>query len=143
MKTIILLAGLVALIVLISGCTQPPNGNIPVPTEEQMRQELEKANYCSVKGDCARARCAYPLGCPLVNQAEKERINTLLKAYVESKPVWRDYVTLPGVIYCEDEKCIERVATQLGDACEEDSHCQIISCGQYRGICRENKCACP
>ena len=51
-------------------------------SEDYIRNEIEKANYCKVKDDCVLAGSKCPFGCHiLVNENEKER-----KFFQTSKP---------------------------------------------------------
>ena len=124
MKKAIFLAGLIALAVVLSGCTQAgpetvykyvcPDGKMadsPVLckavecvdcdqycedycagiepdgllTAQVVQSEMELANYCTVKDDCAETSTKCPIGCyNMVNVAELERINDLVKEFKQT-----------------------------------------------------------
>ncbi|OGJ52189.1 hypothetical protein A2335_03215 [Candidatus Peregrinibacteria bacterium RIFOXYB2_FULL_32_7] len=69
-----------------------------------IRTEIEKANYCEVKEDCARVTQKCPFGCnEYVNKDEKERIDELVNNF-ESDCVYR--CAFYEELECKDNKCV-------------------------------------
>lgn len=55
------------------------------PTVEFIKNEIETANYCETKEDCAETNTKCPIGCyNIVNTAELDRINGLIKDYKQT-----------------------------------------------------------
>ena len=124
MKRVIFLAGLIALVVLLSGCTQsqpetvykyvcPDATMVDSPalcrtvecvdcdqycddycagivetnglTVDGVLAEMDAANYCTVKDDCAETETKCPIGCyNIVNVGELERINGLVDDFKQT-----------------------------------------------------------
>lgn len=67
--------------------------------KEAILSEIEDANYCETKADCAQAHSKCPFGCYVfVNNSEVDRIQSLIDSY-ESNCVY-------GCIQLEDYDCI-------------------------------------
>ncbi|MGM5488633.1 MAG: hypothetical protein ACQESG_06810 [Nanobdellota archaeon] len=61
-----------ALLLILWGCT----------TDDQVREEIETANYCETTDECVNLGSHCPFGCyVLVNEAESDRIQGLLDSY--------------------------------------------------------------
>lgn len=55
-------------------------------TEQQIKSEIEKANYCITSEDCAPISYACPFDCNVfVNQKESARISTMLYSFVPTE----------------------------------------------------------
>ncbi|USN45006.1 MAG: hypothetical protein H6502_02995 [Candidatus Woesearchaeota archaeon] len=75
----------------------------PVREEAFIREEINKANYCSVDTDCVDVGGKCPFGCYVyVNEAEVERISELITAFDESCVY--GCVFCPSVV-CENNAC--------------------------------------
>lgn len=148
MKTSILLIALIALIVLFSGCV-----------EQNIDNRIEQANYCTAKEECVNlwknvpAQCAGALSSirspPLVNKERQEEIVGLL--YTFCIPFMADTGSVrvpmdwahPGVIKCEQGKCVSYLPEKVGDECENTKQCVLVTCsGSPRSICDQNNCIC-
>lgn len=129
---------LLAVLIVLCGCPQPG------PSQEYVAEQLEQANYCSVKDDCVKTNCVFPFGCALVNQAEVERINALLSDFVGSQHLSETlFVGIPGVVQCTHGKCVEKIPEAVGDECENDAQCSAVGCSSGFSFCVGSKCACP
>ncbi len=52
------------------------------PVEASIKNEIEKAGYCTSKEDCVKVLLKCPLTCStFVNRKEAERINAMIKGY--------------------------------------------------------------
>ena len=50
--------------------------------EDNIKKEIEKANFCTTKDDCGQVNSQCPFGCYVfVNKNEVDRINDLLNSY--------------------------------------------------------------
>ena len=79
------------LLIVLVGCT---------PKAESIQNEIDAANYCTVKEDCAYVGSQCPFGCYIyVNSAEADRIKGMLDSY-ESKCAY-------GCIACSDFDCVD------------------------------------
>lgn len=98
MKAKFFLMCMIALAVLFSGCL----------SEDYVNYRIEKANYCSVKDDCASIVGLCPFDCHVVvNKEEKEEILELMidyKRYMRKECVYS--CAAPGPVYCENSKCV-------------------------------------
>jgi hypothetical protein len=74
------------------------------PTEQEIAQGIDDANYCSVAGDCADLGAWCPFDCPLlVNAAEGDGIIVLLNEYdSHCEFTCSSY----GAIECQAGKCV-------------------------------------
>lgn len=55
------------------------------PSEEEIRDEIEAANYCSRAEDCVDVGGVCPFGCQIpVNEAEADHIRDLLEEWEEA-----------------------------------------------------------
>ena len=72
---VILFSILISIILFLVYINKPPS-------EDYIRNEIEKANYCSSKDDCVLAGSKCPFGCHIfVNKNEKDKISDLIEGY--------------------------------------------------------------
>ncbi len=154
MKKTIVLIGLIALALVLSGCTQPEptvsykfvcsdgtvvadasqcapgtepdleelcadyceeqNGIVQDYTADYVQEQIDAANYCSVKEDCAIATRKCPFGCyPMVNRSKLDEINELIGAYRQTCMLtcanMQDYA-------CDEGKCKPVVFGEIWDS---------------------------
>ena len=78
------------------------------PSESDVKDEIDAANYCTVTTDCADVGTDCPFGCNiLVNASEAERIQELINDYHSGRPneeCMYDCVASYG-IECRAGKC--------------------------------------
>ena len=81
---------LLIFVVIISGCAK---------SESHIEKEIEKANYCETKEDCADTKTnKCPFGCNIyVNKNEVDRIRNLINSY--------DSNCEYECAYCPDVEC--------------------------------------
>lgn len=78
---------------------------LPKSQEEQIKSEIDKANYCELNSDCVDAGGKCPFGCYVfVNKNEVEKISKLIEEYY-SKCVYGCVGNISA--YCENRKCVE------------------------------------
>lgn len=89
MRTALLFA-LFVLFLFIAGCSREESVLTPeaeigvavVVNEIDLRNEIERANYCETREDCTRVDAPCPFGCNVyVNFADGERIQALLDSF--------------------------------------------------------------
>ncbi len=79
------------LFIFLSGCS---------PTPEQIRDEIDQANYCITDYDCINAGSKCPFGCNIyVNKEKAGKIINLLDSV--------DVACLYGCVDCPDVACNE------------------------------------
>jgi hypothetical protein len=79
---------------------------LPNTTEPYIKNQIEKANYCNVKEDCALAAAGKcPFGCYVyVNKDKADTITELIEAYVPRNTC--EYSCLQCLdVECKDNKC--------------------------------------
>jgi len=91
----LLLAFLVFVLIFLFGCTQ---------YQPFVENEIEKANYCEVKEDCAIIEGQCPFGCFIgVNKEKASSIQDLVDSY-HSNCIY-ECIGYEGV-ECENNKCV-------------------------------------
>ena len=72
-------------LLMITGCAET-NWRTHVEDEEvdEIRSEIERANYCSIKEDCVRVEAKCPIGCEVyVNKEEESNIRNIFDSFKE------------------------------------------------------------
>ena len=73
------------------------------PSEKNINNEIERANYCVTKDDCARVSGKCPFGCNVfVNKNEADKINSLINS-VQSACEYK--CAISNGASCIDKKC--------------------------------------
>ncbi len=73
---------------------------------EQIKKEIDKANYCTEKSDCVLVGTKCPFGCYIyANKEQAERIDNLVDSF-DSKCVY-------GCVYCPDVECKDNKCTPV------------------------------
>lgn len=145
-------------IILLSACASADTSRDPV-SEEGIKAEIVKANYCETADDCVDVGAKCPFDCYiLTNKAEALRIKKLVDAF----PSQCEYscIAIKG-IECAENVCkvIPDGLTEpeqdpegnVGAACTDDSECVtpmsylIRSSCPFTSKCLEGSCAvvCP
>lgn len=95
MKNILIL---IPLLIILAGCVADQENNI--------KEAIEKARYCSVKEDCILVESKCPFGCYIfVNKNEAKKINDLVQSY-ESSCIY-------SCIQLEDFDCIAGKCSEI------------------------------
>ena len=87
-------------------------------TEQQIKAEIEDANYCNVNEDCAPVSFACPFDCNIfVNQKESTKINALLHSFVPTEQNSKMCSMIgaciePVRVECKNNKCEAVYQTQ-------------------------------
>ena len=93
MKNYLKIIAIASLLFLIVGCK----------SQNYIKSEIEKANYCNTKDDCVNAGGKCPFGCyNFVNKNEALRIKSLVDSY-KSNCV---YQCISCHADCQNNKCI-------------------------------------
>lgn len=72
-------------------------------TLEFIKNEIEEANYCETKEDCAETNTKCPIGCyNIVNKAELDRINQLINDFKQT--CFQTCTPLTEFV-CDNNKC--------------------------------------
>lgn len=94
------------LVFLVTALTLGIFNFIPKIQEYNIKNEIQKANYCTIDSDCVDAGGKCPFGCyAYVNKNEVQRISNLINSF-ESKCVY-------GCITCQSAQCINNTCVEV------------------------------
>ncbi len=75
-------------------------------TEQQIKFEIEKANYCNAKEDCTPVSYACPFDCNIfVNKKEVSKIETMLRTFVPTEQNLKRCSVMGACISATDVEC--------------------------------------
>lgn len=135
------LAALVAILFLVSGCTQPSGGTAQTPTpagsdcnalEKEIMQGIGEANHCEKDEDCNCVSLACPFGCfKCLNKNEDiSGTNGKIEEYLQKCPsCLYDCDKMPTEFQCIEGKCYEKAENYCnGEIPMDDEERQNCTC---------------
>ncbi|MBU1939854.1 hypothetical protein KKH30_03760 [Candidatus Micrarchaeota archaeon] len=135
MRTVVLLACLLAATVALGGCL----------SGGQINDEIKKANYCSVDSDCVMEIFGCPFGCgSYVNKAELDRLEKLVSDYHSAQPLACVYgcVSPPSKPACREGVCVASICELNREYAERECECPAGSTGKiyekFKCVIRED-----
>ena len=76
-------------------------------SEETVKKEIKKANYCETKADCVSLGSMCPFGCYIyVNSAEEDRVRGLMDSYFKEQRL-KGHECVYDCVRCMDVECVD------------------------------------